>query len=83
MGAFGSGLVGGMQQMAGLQMRNEMEQQMRGLNQEALGKQIVAGAQKGPGFEMPQDMMPQLQMQDLRSRILASMLGGHGMGGRF
>jgi hypothetical protein len=79
MGAFGNGLVGGMNQMGGLQLQQQLAKQMQGQNQEALGKQIVAGSQQAPGFEMPQNMMPQLQMQDLRSRILSSML----QGGRF
>ena len=76
MGAFGSGLASGMNQMQGFQLQNQLQQQLQGQNQEALGKKIVQGSQQAPGFEMPQAMMPELQMQDLRSRILQSMLMG-------
>ena len=74
MGAFGSGLASGMQSMQGLGLQQQMAQQMQGQNQEALGKKIVQGSQQAPGFEMPTNMMPELQMQDLRSRILQSMM---------
>jgi hypothetical protein len=79
MGAFGSGLAGGMQQMGQLQAMqqwNDLAKQMQAASQESLGRQIVSGAQAAPNFQVGPEQLNTMKAQDLRTRMMMPMLRG-------